>query len=112
MKTVAGVLQTVCNYSDVDLIVNHLFVPQYVFICGFYLLFYIIHDSTQGMNELNTALEPTNAHKCMKVYCKPTSSISTVAPYFTSVHWFANFCNISTYLLFVTHISEDDHRNG
>jgi len=50
MKTVAGVLQTVCNYSDVDLIIDHLFVPQYVFVCGFYLLFYIIHDSTQGMN--------------------------------------------------------------
>ena len=32
--------------------------------------------------------------------------------YFTSVHWFTNFCNISVQPFFVTHLPEDGHLSG
>jgi hypothetical protein len=28
------------------------------------------------------------------------------------VHWFTKFCNISVYLLFVTHLPEEGHMSG
>ena len=32
--------------------------------------------------------------------------------YFTSVHWFTNFCNISVQPSYVTHLPEDGHLSG
>ena len=43
---------------------------------------------------------------------KTTPAYKNTTQYFTSVHCFTNFCNISMYPSFVTHLPEDGHMSG
>jgi hypothetical protein len=55
-------------------------------------------------------LKPTNAHKCMKVYythCTPPIFLNLMFYIYALVPF--NFCSISMYLFFITHLPEDGH---